>query len=968
MANSNFNFLKQDHSQLAVLASAAEKYAHEDPQAAMVKLRCYTEQLVGYIYTELSIEIEPQADLFTRLNNAQFKDVVDTAIVAKLHALRMQGNKAAHSNVEHSSGQTLWLIKEAYFVGRWFVQTMQTSHVAVPEFCEIKSSNDIEDALSQKLNQKNLELSQHIETESLALITAQEELAALREELILAQEVIVEPPGFIAVEAFKSASKESAESFDLEMEETRRRVNILDCFGDKTLNEGQQQLVEDVDHFLTDKTTSVFLLKGYAGTGKTFITYGITQYLNAIGRQKVLMAPTGKAAKVLSDKTETNASTIHRIIYNYENVKEFKEDGLEGSETFRCYAELKINLDTSETVYIIDEASMVSDLYSDSEFFRFGSGYLLKDLLKYINLDHNDHNKKIIFIGDNAQLPPVGMSYSPALTAKYLKDKYQLNNHECELTQVVRQKSDSGVMANAKQLRVALAAEQFNQLDFVTAYADITPLHVDDIVGEYIEACDGKVAQAKNAIVIASSNRQVSRYNQVIREYFFPMQETLVAGDKVISVANHYLKNHVVTNGEFGMVKQVLSEPEVRTVVLRKKGELGLTETIRVQLCFRDVELGFRNEVGVVNFFTCKIFENLLYNDEPTLCSDENKALYVDFKNRHPDLLTKNKVRELGAARLGDPYYNAFKLKFGYAITCHKAQGSEWKQVFLKCSSYHKEKRTKEYFRWLYTAITRTSAQLFVIDEPHIKLGGGIKKVASVDFSAISADIDDAKDINNAELLPTQTPVDIPKESEIIAETIQGTDTMSEHSFGIQPNNTPMLFLLAEIRSALIGLGVNVIDITHNQWQEAYLFQRGDDFSTIRFAYNGKYKVSSVLANNESDLSQLILGRVFSFKGMLLNTFNKIETKRIIELPEPFLNDFHQRIEEACNTYSVFISEVRARDFAQRYCFQKEGNSAVIDIFYNGKNQFTKFDAKKSLSNSPELINEVEHVLMEAFD
>tara|TARA_R110001599_G_scaffold82854_2_gene222832 strand:+ start:21917 stop:24820 length:2904 start_codon:yes stop_codon:yes gene_type:complete len=967
MADSNFSFLSQDYNKLAALGSAAEQYAHDDPQAALVKLRCYTEQLVGYIYTELCFEIEPQADLFARLNNTQFTDVVDAAIVAKFHALRKQGNKAAHSNVEHSSGQTLWLIKEAYFIGRWFMQTMQTSHVVIPEFFEIENSNGIEDALSQKLNKKNIELTQHIETESLALIAAQEELAVLREELILAQEVIVEPPAFIAVEAFKSASKESAQSFDLEMEETRRRVNILDCFGDKTLNEGQKKLVEEVDSFLSDKTTSVFLLKGYAGTGKTFITYGITQYLNAIGRKKVLMAPTGKAAKVLSDKTETNASTIHRIIYNYENVKEFKEEGLEGSETFRCYAELKVNLDTSETVYIIDEASMVSDLYSDSEFFRFGSGFLLKDLLKYINLDHNDHNKKIIFIGDNAQLPPVGMSYSPALTAKYLKDKYQLNNHECELTEVVRQKADSGVMANAKKLRVALAAEQFNQLDFETAYADITPLHVDDLVGQYIEACNGKVAQAKNAIVIASSNRQVSKYNQVIREHFFPMQKTLVAGDKVISVANHYLKNHVVTNGEFGMIKQLLSEPEFKTVVLRKKGELGLTETIQVQLCFRDVELGFRNEYGEVNFFKSKIVENLLYNNEPTLSSDENKALYVDFRKRHPHLLSKSKRVEFKEALLNDPYFNSFKLKFGYAITCHKAQGSEWQQVFLKCSSHHKT-LTKDYFRWLYTAITRTSAQLFVIDEPHIKLGSGMKRVASMDFSMPNFELDNPNEISTPSLSHDQTPEYTSEQPVIVTETRKVTDTPSDQSFGIQPNNTPMLFLLAEIKSALIGLGIDVVDIKHNQWQESYLFQCGDDFSTIRFGYNGKYKVSSVLANDESDLCQLILGRVSSFKGILLNTFNKVETKRIIELPEPFLIDFHQRIEEACNNYSVSISEVRARGFAQRYCFQKEGNSAVIDIFYNGKNQFTKFDAKKSLSNSPELINEVERVLEEAFD
>jgi hypothetical protein len=199
--------------------------------------------------------------------------------------------------------------------------------------------------------------------------------------------------------------------------------------------------------------------------------------------------------------------------------------------------------------------------------------------------------------------------------------------------------------------------------------------------------------------------------------------------------------------------------------------------------------------------------------------------LYVDFRKRHPHLLTNSKRVEFKEALLNDPYFNAFKLKFGYAITCHKAQGSEWSQVFLKCSSHHKT-LTKDYFRWLYTAITRTSAQLFVIDEPHIKLGSGMKRVASADFSMPNFEFDNPNEIRTPSLSNDQTPEYTSEQPMIVTETTKVKDMPSEQSFGIQPNNTPMLFLLAEIKSALIGLGIDVVDITHNQWQESYLFQR----------------------------------------------------------------------------------------------------------------------------------------------
>lgn len=961
--NSNFDFLLvySDFKRLAELGSAAEEYAYTDPQASLVKLRCFTELFVGNIFAALSIKIDPQSDLYTKINNRDFKKVVDSNIISKLHALRMHGNKAAHNNTKHSVEQTLWLIKEAYFIARWLIQTINTSYIDIPEFIEPVEPNGIEDLLA--VEKENQQLTEKITQESKALANAEAELLLVRKELEEAQSKITETNNFHQVEEFKAASNQAAASFDLQMDVTRAKVNIFDSFAEHTLTKGQSELVKELDGFLNESKNSLFLLNGYAGTGKTFITHGLTQYLDSIGRQFVLMAPTGKAAKVISDKTGQEASTIHRVIYNFENIKEYKVDGLDGSETFRFYAEIKVNQNTSETVYIVDESSMVSDIYSDAEFFRFGSGYLLKDLLNYINSDHNDHTKKIIFIGDNAQLPPVGMNYSPALNMDYLKDKYQFNSDSYELTEVVRQKVESGIMPNAKILREALLNKTFNQLDFKTNDTDVLSLNTNDLLREFLNVCQGRIANTKDSIIIASSNSQVSQYNRVVREHFFPEQKEVVPGDKVISVANHYANEKVITNGEFGMVKQVLSGPEIRNVILRKKGKNGETLTIKVELCFRNVELGFRNENGEVSFFVCKIIENLLYNNEPGLSSDEYKALYVDFVKRHPGLTTKDKKSEFRMALLSDPYFNAFKVKFGYAITCHKAQGSEWQNVFLKCSSHYKT-LTQDYFRWLYTAITRTSSTLYVVDEPHIKLGGGMKKVSSIGFTNHNS-IDDL----SSKTIPTPQPV---REQEVdspinampdvlVPQLV--TESSSDESYGIPEDNTPLLALLSEIKSSLIGLSIEVVEITHNQYQEAYLFQQKDEYSTVRIGYNGKYKVTSIQASDDSELSRLITDRLLLLKGKTLNTFNNNETDYIIELPEPFLADFHQRVVEVFDKLSVVISEVRARDYAQRYCFQKESNRAVFDIFYNGKSQFTKYEAKKTLSTSIEFVVEIENII-----
>ncbi len=503
-------------------------------------------------------------------NNYEFKNIVDKRICAKLHAIRQHGNKAAHESLEKkkvSSAQVIWLIKEAYLVGRWFLQTINNTPVDTPDFIDPKKPVDTNRALADerarllaefnaqkiqfsdeknKLTTKSEALYEEAQINANALDLVNQELDKLRQSLQAQQDEMSEKEFTFnreqQVEEFRNASSLSANSFDLAMEDTRRNVDIFDSYKGVKLTNDQRDTVTKLNIFLTDDEQDVFVLNGYAGTGKTFITKGFTQYLDAIGRDCMLMAPTGKAAKVLSDKTGRQAGTIHRAIYNYDDLKEFNDGGIDSSETFRLYAQVKANLDTAEMVYIVDESSMVSDKYSDGEFFRFGSGYLLKDIFKFINIDHNDHNKKIISIGDDAQLPPVGMASSPALDIAYLKETYQVKTVSAQLTEVVRQKNESGVLKNASVIRQSLKANVFNQLVFDSSSQDVDKLSPDELLNRFIAACENKAAKSGESVIIASSNRKVGDFNRMVREYFFPNKPKAVAGDKIISVANHSLK------------------------------------------------------------------------------------------------------------------------------------------------------------------------------------------------------------------------------------------------------------------------------------------------------------------------------------------------------------------------------------------------------------------------------------------
>lgn len=938
MQSNNFQPLKTRWPQLYEHAIFAERYVYSDPQTATIKLRCFAETLVGILYRELNLTCDPAYGFFEKINAQLFRDTVEECVIQKLHAIRMLGNKAAHGRTIETV-TALSLVKEAFLVGQWFYKTCSAevcdeypSYIApVKPADQLGKLSQIKEKLAEQLAASKEELTRLEASEK----AAQAEVLALNQSLDHAK-----------LEAFRNSATQAASTIDFQPENTRRLISIHDNFAEYTLNDGQAELVNRLGIFLSNKAESVFLLKGYAGTGKTFITKGLTEYFRAIGRNYVLAAPTGKASKVIARKTKSPAFTIHKTIYSFDDIAEYRDDDVDGTETFKFYAKLAVNERSADTVYIVDEASMISDIYQEAEFFRFGSGYLLTDFLKFVNLDHNDHSKKVIFIGDDAQLPPVGMSYSPALNSDYLFREHRLRSAGFELTEVVRQKSESGVIANAIPLRKALKEGVFNKLDVDLSYPDVANVEYQDLMSRYLESCGNKING--ESIIIAYSNSDVAEYNHMIRENFFPGNKEVMPGDKVMAVANSNANDIFISNGDFALIRKVVGNPEKRTITLKRKiADSDEVEEIQVPLVFRDVIIGFKDINDVTHNFQAKILEDLLYNKVPALSSDENKALYLDFCIRNNTLPRKSKGFK--DALKTDPYFNALRLKYGYAITCHKAQGSEWNHVFVKCRS-HQSQLTADYFRWFYTATTRTAQKLYLLDPPRIGIGGGITLVPNPGIG-----VRPPQNMVAVKPAPVSAPPDVPPTSS--AGAPDDLDT-----FGIPESASFLLEILKEVRNLIDGKGVVINSLTHNQHQEAYNFNRGDEFARINVSYNSRCQIAGVTAPQTTELSAELIIILSPLQRLFVVSVSP-EPIQELRFEKPFLNDFHQKVLSLAAESSITVQSVIGRQWCQRYTFTRDREVAVYDVWYNGQSQYTKCQPFVTACSPGVLVHDVEKLL-----
>lgn len=709
-------------------------------------------------------------------------------------------------------------------------------------------------------------------------------------------------------------------------------ITLKETFSEYTLTSGQSSLLDELEKFLSNNSTC-FLLKGYAGTGKTFMMKGLTDFLTEKKRSFKIAAPTGRAAKVISQKTKYKACTIHRTIYSSKELKEFKIKNEDGTETFKFYFETKINNDPNNTIYIIDEASMISNVYSEGEFFRFGSGFLLKDLIQYINFDNNEHNKKIIFIGDNAQLPPVNMNFSPALDGKYLQENYSLFSKEFELTEVVRQKADSGILYNATKIRKSLKENIFNKLDIETDFKDINKIKYEDLLPKYLEACNNTIDE--ETIIVAHSNSAVKGYNDFVRSHFFPNQKTITVSDKVILLSNNYNYPQMeLLNGDIGFIVEVSPSTESRTIPIKRKNSKNVVEEINVPLTFRNVTIKFTDENFKKHDIECKVIENLLYSHHRDLSSDEIKALYIDFKIRNKNL--RNGTQPFKDALRSDRYFNALRIKFGYAITCHKAQGGEWANTFLNCKTsmgYF----NSSYFRWLYTGITRAKENLFTLDEPHFSIASNIQ--------------------------PPKTENIKPRE-DILALNTEISEIELPFDFSNQTSFVKYIFLT--ISECLKDENINIHDIRHTNYLEHYTFSQGNEIAIFKIHYNGKNKVTIIeKPTNTTDFIENIFTKLANLQNKtIIITEPETETNEIeFEFEQEFQKEFYETVKGKLEPFDFHILKIEHKQYHEIYEITRNGFKATFKFHYNGRKLFGRTEIIPARTTG--LVEEINELLLE---
>lgn len=467
--------------------------------------------------------------------------------------------------------------------------------------------------------------------------------------------------------------------FFLSMRDTIIYNNLCKNLGN-TPTDDQAAALKKIASYITDNSNDIiFLLTGYAGTGKTSVISAIVKTLDLLRMRSVLLAPTGRAAKVLASYAGHQALTVHKKIYRQKSAKD-------GMGSFALDRNLH-----KDTFFIVDEASMISNSSGDSSL--FGSGKLLDDLIEYV---YSGTECKLIIVGDTAQLPPVGSAVSPALDAEALGE-YGFGLISSELKQVVRQSETSGVLMNATRVRLQIAANNLTHpsIDHVN-YKDTVRVTGNELIDE-ISVAYGTCGM-EGTIIVVNSNKQANRYNQGIRNSILFREEEISTGDMVMVVKNNYF----LTNEEEGV--GFIANGDIAEVRKIKKYEE------RYGFRFADMVLKFADYNLEIE---SKVILDVLHIDTPALPSEKNKELFQKVLADYLHLRTRRKQFE---AVRNDPFFNALQIKFAYAVTCHKAQGGQWERVFIDQGMFNRNEITIDYLRWFYTALTRSTDKVYLVN------------------------------------------------------------------------------------------------------------------------------------------------------------------------------------------------------------------------------------------------------------
>jgi hypothetical protein len=719
-------------------------------------------------------------------------------------------------------------------------------------------------------------------------------------------------------------------------------MSIFNHFKHLTLSSGQETALTKLESFL-DSPVQVFMLKGYAGSGKTTILEGLVEYLTANEKDFVLMAPTGRATKVIREKTGQEAFTIHKSIYSYEDMVEVEE----GDSFFYNY-KLRNNNDIIGKIFIVDEASMLSDSKSESEFFRFGTGFLLSDLINYTRVNYENARTKIIFVGDPCQLPPVTDNSSKAFEPIYLKEKFNLSSEETEMKEVKRQAGESGILKAAAKIRKSISAGFFNDFNLRSNESDILNPSYETFLDTWQKATSPK-------IIIASKNKTCLDLNLQIRERRFgnanlPIQKS----DIIIMGGNNYRKG--IFNGEFAVINEVSSEIETRTIALKGKPSVTLN--------WRNVELVFPDAESNNKMVKGKVLENFLYGDN-YLKPEESQALYVDFRMRHERL--KPKTEEFKEAIMQDEYFNALLMKYGYAVTCHKAQGGEWDNVFtiwdndntkgFNCFSDNQRragKTNQNFYRWAYTAITRASQKLYAINPPFFNSYSSMTLIEAGVINSLN-------ELTGNEIQEEELIID----NEMLQQLTHFN--LLDKSVQLQDHFIKVHHVLRKHHIEITGYEIKNLEI----W---YYFKRINQTAAFKtwmnkeYVFNGKYQklpshTNSEELNNQIESLLKIMPNVSIKRDVSEAIISKLIFDNEIEESFPFTKNLFDDLSMLFESMNITIENVEHKQYKERYTLIRKNKKAVVDFEYNSNGFFGRVLPIQNKSNSQSLISDIQTAL-----
>ena len=732
-------------------------------------------------------------------------------------------------------------------------------------------------------------------------------------------------------------------------------MSIFNHFRHLTLSGDQASALEKIESFL-NSDTQVFMLKGYAGSGKTTILKGLVEFLNAEEKEFALMAPTGRAAKVIREKTGQEAFTIHKSIYSYEDLEEVENMDIEGGKSFFYYYKIRNNTDVANKIFIVDEASMLSDAKSQGEFFRFGTDHLLSDLITYTRIVTGTAKSKIIFVGDPCQLAPVGDNISKAFEEDYLRKKFQLSIDSAEMKQVKRQEGDSGILRSATKIRQCLSSKFFNDFNLQTNGKDIYNPTYETFLRTYFATSNPK-------IIVAYKNKTCLQLNLQIRKHRFgdghlPMQK----GDIVIIGGNNYRKQ--IFNGEFAVVNDVAVESVSRTVTFYRKpkpnettSNKSVTETVTLR--WRKVGLVFPDAESSNKVVSGQMLENFLYGDT-YLTPEEMQALYVDFKKRHENI--KPKTEEFKEAILNDEYFNCLKVKYGYAVTCHKAQGGEWNNVFTVWDHDNREnfnfyrdpqikagKSNEGFYRWAYTAVTRASYILFAINPPRFN---SYSTMAIMELPVVSA-------LN--ELTNTPRHEEVQLDDDLLNQITQLN--LLEQPIQLQDH-------FIQVRHALRKQYIDVTGWQKKNMEIFYLCQREGKTAGVKtwinqkLLFNGKYLKLTAQTNNDdlyAEIEAILknLTPVVIKRNTSETILSRLEFEFDLEEKFPFTRILFEDVDALFQNTAVCIENIEHQQYKERYTFKRQSERVVLDFEYNANGFFGRVVPIQNKTNSLILLGDI---------